>query len=990
MKCPICKKTIPDNSLKCPYCKTRTGLICKNCHTVNTIFDITCKKCGEEILKLCPECSCVNFPNAVLCRKCGYKFEEPVKIHRIAPKNSEPNKEKVEALSQEDIEKILPQILLTGGKKIISLSGSRGVGKSFVLARVINKLKDKQFVWFYGKCTPITQLTPGGLIQDIIFNLFNLPNFCINSNKFKKDATKLFRNKFPYLSNEEIADFLNFLYPSVFGFFEDIAERKTKTYNFLNKIFDNIILYSKFVIVVDNFDSIDGLSYEFLHNYVKKDSVFKDLKLLLIYSDAKPSKGYFNFSENGNDDIYFDMRLAPFNRVKMMQFLQQKQSKNSEFPEMDDAERELVLAQSLGNPAYIEQACGLRLDSQIADRPFELPQSYEDLVAKRICFLSVINKEAYTFIMGSAILGDKINLNLVKQIFDYSDEQFENIITYLQKMNFIAPLNDIFYQFKDLLLWETILNVAKNDEQYVQLNTKVCNALENFTPNSNAIFGIIAQNIKNPRLALDIWTRNTRLSAYIGDMSLYSISQKQCLALINELDETSTLKIRYNISERLGKLLTDYNPSEAMDYLPDAIANARALNDIPREIELLGYMTKCCRQSGNYLGNVECVDSVLEILDPQKKLETVFVKCSKLQSLLAIGNCGQIINMIDTEILPVFEEILGQPYTRTDFSVPFVIETWLKVYLVLARALVMQGNDRSFEILTVLFDILERNNYQDEQFICRCKLTLAMADTMKGDFTASEKILEEIMKQYEADGMDEESVVYWNSINIINNFLRRKYKDIQQDLFHVVTYANNCGDNFTKNVMKSLLGKFFKDGDKVKQAMDIYNDQIAYFSKEKMALGALLTWYLIADATLVTEGPYAAFEIASQALEVAQNPKIDNYFFAVLMRIVMAKCNMATSDYDSAKMHIETAIEIARKYNMNDLLSRLYLLYGKYLQEMGLARSPKQRDYLAGAKKMFDYASDLVRQTRNNHVHFQIEEAKNVFRSFTAVNGIKV
>lgn len=45
------QKTIPDNALKCPYCQARTGLICKNCNTVNSIFDFTCKNCGTEILK---------------------------------------------------------------------------------------------------------------------------------------------------------------------------------------------------------------------------------------------------------------------------------------------------------------------------------------------------------------------------------------------------------------------------------------------------------------------------------------------------------------------------------------------------------------------------------------------------------------------------------------------------------------------------------------------------------------------------------------------------------------------------------------------------------------------------------------------------------------------------------------------------------------------------------------------------------------------------
>ena len=47
MKCPVCKKSIPDDTLKCPYCKARTGLVCKNCNTVNSICDFKCKNCGK-------------------------------------------------------------------------------------------------------------------------------------------------------------------------------------------------------------------------------------------------------------------------------------------------------------------------------------------------------------------------------------------------------------------------------------------------------------------------------------------------------------------------------------------------------------------------------------------------------------------------------------------------------------------------------------------------------------------------------------------------------------------------------------------------------------------------------------------------------------------------------------------------------------------------------------------------------------------------------
>ena len=984
MKCPICKKTIPDESLRCPHCKTRTGLICKNCHTVNKITDIACKQCGEEILKLCPECNCVNFPNTNICRKCGYQFPVQQKIKRVSPVKVNSHIADPKRLSQAEAESLLEKTILDDNKKIISLSGTRGIGKSYVLSKVIQKLQGEQLTWFYGKCTPITQFTAGGLIQDILFNFFNLPNFCINNEKFTKDAVKLFQSKFPYLNNEEIHDFLNFLYPSNFGMFEEIGERKNKTFDLLNKIFDNIVLYSKFIIIADNFDSVDGLSYEFLNSYIKKESIYKDLKLLLLYSGDRPSKGYFNFEDS---DIYYDMHLIPLDRAGMREFLTKKETVKEYFPNITDAERELIFAQSKGNCAYLEQAFAYKFDTQVADCEFELPETYEDLVAKRIYMLSVLNKEAYMFISTAAILGDKINLDLIQQIFAYDDNTFEGVITYLKNMNFIIPLNDIFYQFKDLLLWETILNVAKDDIQYVELNTKICNALATVIPNSNAVFGRIAQNIKNPKLALDIWTRSTRLAAYIGDKSLYAISQKQCLALINELDDNATLKIRYNISERLGKLLTDYNPSEAMDYLPDAIENARNQENIPKEIELLGYMSKCCHDTGNYLGNIECVDRVLEDVPQDNKLSIALVKCSKLKSLLAIGNCGQIINMVDNEIVPVFENILSVPYARKDISFDVVTESYLKSKLVLAEALIMQGNDRSFDVLTKLFDLVERNNVQIPDFEYQCKLALAHANSMKGDFETSDKLLEGLMNDHEKQAMSDSSVVKWNYINILNNILRHKYKDIQEDMFHVVTYAHNTGDNFTKNIIKSLLGKVFKDTGKVDNALNIFNEQIAYFSKEKMAIGALLTWYLIAEAKIESES-YEAVDIATKALEVAQNPKIDNYFFAVLLKVVLAKASIKTSDYTTAKMNITDAIQIAKQYGMNDLLSRLYLLYGKYFQELGLSQSDDQKKYLEGSKKMYELAENLVKQTKNSHVHIELEQAKNVLKSFAGVNGV--
>lgn len=988
MKCPICKKIIPDNTLKCPYCKTRTGLICKHCHAVNSIFDIVCRKCGEEILRLCPECGTVNLPNARHCRNCGFSFvEKPKKVKAVTPETSSPLEYPAKFVSQKIAKSMLERGILSG-KKIFSLSGARGIGKSVVVSQIMADLQNDGFFWFYGKCTPITQLTCGGLIQDILFNIFNLPNFCINSIKFKKDATRFFQNEFPYLSMNEVYDFLNFLYPARFGTFEDLLKNKEKTFKLLNKIFDNIIQNNKFIFVIDNFDNIDGFSYEFLNTYIRKDNVWNSLKILLIYNEIKPVKGYFNTKEP-EKTTYLDVSLAPFTPEQMIEYIKMRETSDENFPKLNDTERRAMLINAKGIPAYLEQALCYKSDCSKNNKEFFLPDKYDGLISARLDILRHINKVAYVTLIASAVLGDKINLNLIKQIFEFTDNQFEEIVAYLEKLNFITPLNDIFYRFKDLLLWETIVKTAKSDARFVEINTKICNALANFTLNSNAIFGIMAQNLKHPKLALDIWTRNTRLAAYVGDTNLYAISQKQCLALINELDDSETLKTRYNICERLGKLLADFNPVEAMDYLPDAIDNAHKENDVAKEVELLGYMASCCQKTGNYFGNVECVDTVLGKISQKSDLDIALVKCTKLPSLLTIGNCGEVINMIDNEIMPVFDGYLGKPYTKEDIPLDFLYESWLKTYLVLANALILQGNDRSFEILTIIFDIIERNSVSDENFIAKCKIALAFANTVRGDINSSEKILEESLKLYR-QSMDNETIIRWNLVNILNSFAKKHYEGLQEDLFQIVTFANNNNDEFTKNILKSLLGKIFKDNNQTKKALEIYNDQITYFSNEKMAIGALLNWYLIADATLVTSGPAAAQEIAMQALEVAENPKIDNYYFGVLFKMIIAKCAITTGDFELAKMYVETGIQTAKRYNMNDLLSRLFLVYGKYFQELGLNNSPNQTEYLTASAKMYSKATELVKLTRNNIVHIEIEKAKNVLKIFCQKNEIKL
>jgi ribosomal protein L40E/tetratricopeptide (TPR) repeat protein len=985
MKCPVCKNNIAHDALKCPYCKTRTGILCTSCKHVNPVGQLKCTQCGQELLKICKKCNGVNFPTALKCRKCGADFGESGN-----KKNKPPQKDNSliftpKFYSFKDGLEILTNALSNKNIKIVSITGEKGGGKTSVLYSAIKKIEDKNIC--LGKCTPLTQLTPGGVIQDMLLNLFSLPNFGIDNPELKKNANEFFSKEFKFLQPPEISDLMNFIYSFNDGNYEDIIINKKRTYSILSKIFEAFISSGRFIFIVDNFDFIDGFSAEFITNLIRKEKNWNNLKFILLYNNPKPVCGLFGL-DNKNLSSFADINLKP---VTESEFDTEIQLNINQDIEISERERELILEKSAGNFAFIQQAISYAFDCKITDKAFVLPEDFSQLVKDRLDILKKSNKTAYKVLCTSAILGDKININLVREILAFNESEFNDVINYLEISKFIRKFDEIYYEFNNLLLWETILKNITRDSEFDDINVKIGKAISVFNLNTNATMAMIAHNLHQTRMSFDIWTKTTRLAAYIGDINLYVIAQKQCLALLNEFNEAETIKIRYNISEKLGKLLSEYDPDEALEFLPDAISNARANNDEVKEIELLGYLALCCSKIGNYFGNVECVDNVLKKLKEGQELEKAMIISAKLQALLDIGNCGEVISLADNDVLPVLNQYLSKPRLNKLFPLGLLFDTWLKVYLVLATALALQGNERAFEVLKNLFAIIDKHKINDKQLIAKAKIVQAYAYTMRGNIPTSMKLLQDIDSHYRDSFMDEVSVSRLNLVYIINKFLTNDKTDLKEDLFEAVTFANNAGDNFTKNILKTLLGKVFKDDNKAQHALEIYNEQVTYFAKEKMALGALLGWYLIADATIVTENSKSAIDIASQALEITLNPSIENYFFAVNLRLVLAKAYMNIADFTTAKINIEEGLKLAKKCKMHDILSRLYLLYGKYYLDIGKVAAQNQIEYLRGAAVMFEKSMELiVKETQNQYIKDLLNFEKEKLNDFCTQNSIKL
>ena len=997
MICPKCKKTIPEQALKCQYCGIKIATFCKKCNTYNSIYNLNCVNCETPLLKICPSCKSVNFPNAEICRKCGQEFEQKTKNEQISentstiqPSNhSTPNTDTqtlsydLELYSQQKAKEILINGLLSTDQKIIALNGQKGIGKSIVLKSALHELKDREITWLLGECSAITQLSPCGLIQDILLMFFNISNFCSDGPQLKKESQKFFQTEFPTLTNEEIFKLLNLLYPTNTDYFENIFKNKEKTFTFLNKVFKTIIERNKTVLVIENFDMIDGFSYEFLHNLLNIESTTKPFKLLLTYNEIRPARGYL-YSEKLSDEFYLDISLNTFDKNQMNSFVDQYFSKD----ECPNQIKEQLFKACAGNPALLEQLVSLIIDFKTKTNSFEIkfPIVFEDVIKMRLDFLKE-NINAYKLLSLACIQGVKFHPSIINEILKLEENEFQSILNLLQELNFIMQVNEYSYAFKNSTVWSNIFDVIKKDENFDLFNNNLFAVYSNYTLSSNSIMAVISQNLDQDLSAFTFWTENIKLASAIGDTNLYAISQKQCLILIENLEHVNNSLIKNNIYERLGKLLSKSNPKEAIEYLPGAILNAKSLENTIKEMELTGYLASCCINLGDYYGTLECIDSAISKLDYGFELEIAMLKSRKSDALLNIGNCGELINLIDNDILPVFDKyITAKPHKN--ISVKSLYITWLGTYLALANALIFQGNNRSFEVLSTLFDLLQKNNFNDKLFICKAKLALAFANTIKGDIKTSEDILSEIIKTYKTDIMDNEAISRWNLINILNNFIHKKYVGIKEELFQVVTFANNINDNFTKNILKTLLGKLFKDEENTKRAIEIYDEQITYFSKEKNAIGALLTWYLIAEACLITEGPDKCLDVAQKALNVAQSPKINNYLFIILCNKVIAEAYITQAEYELAKVHIEKAILIARKFELSNLLADLYLLYGKYLQDIALVKTDIQFDCVSGASKMYRKASLISKEIKNNYLLTKIEKSKSVLNSFCQLNGI--
>ncbi|MBR5303784.1 MAG: hypothetical protein IKU37_03045 [Candidatus Gastranaerophilales bacterium] len=894
--------------------------------------------------------------------------------------------------------------------RAISVNAQRGAGKTHLLNDLYNKLylaKPENTVVFHAQCSALTQVSPYGLIQSFFATLFNCPSVLredFNIQGFEKKV--LDRLQLDKIDIEKLETLANIIYPMKKDFFENILINKEITYRYLKDVFDYIKQKKNVIFIIDDFDLIDESSYGFLKYLVNENYFERDAKMVLGYKNQHSISMYFQTSKLNNNNC-LNISLRSYNTSESKIFIKKVLGEDCEIPNEILSH---IAYNAQGNIAYIEQMLQYLFERKIIvlqDKivkfnkeyiDMQIPNTLEKCFCERLEFLKENNEKEYIFLNVASLLGDKLDYRLLAGIFQLTENEFFEIVGFLDKKGYLKRKVDDIYGFKNSLTWSYCYIKAKEEDLIKEDAKKLLLELSDKTISTPLICPILAQVIGNKELAYNLWTKNLQYASYIGDINIYAMAQKQSLILLENVKLDSFEYTKNNICERLGKLIYDKNPIEAKDYLSNAIAAAQKNNDTNKIIELSGFLVKSAYLTQDYTGVVEVVDNVLNFFSKADKtekrstteLQIALIKTRKLEALLKLGSWQEISSLVNTEITPTLEKHLNFFSKHKWISQTEIFYAWIESNIILAQSYAQQGSATAFELISEIDKVLQKEKGVRVD-VLRVKLAFAdaMANTSRGFFDESDAILQNMAKEYTYIVDSPDFVCDWNIISLINKILRYDFDTVKEDLFEATTYANNYDNEVAKNFTKTLLAFVMLEEKSYVKAIEIATEQMQYFSSKKIAFGALLAWYISAAATAVNKADTYCIEICEKAVKICENAQNNNHYFKILFQELLAKAYLQLNDRENAQMYCDLALQSANAQELLYLQVKLNTLKAMIAQEKIADLSDnKKPEYAQNVIKMYDKTIDLSKKLNLvNHTR-KIEKKLTSFKAHCQLNRI--
>lgn len=886
-------------------------------------------------------------------------------------------------------------------KHIIAVTGPEGSGKSAILKQTSEYLVEKGYLSLYGSCNQLVKITSFGFFQDVFLRLMGFPPYTTDAKTFMIDFKKSsFSKAFSFLSEKELRIFLNILYPSLKDVFDNIIVNKMKIFSILEKIIKSFLKNNNVLILIDNFELLDGASYDFIVYMMQQGFFNNRVKLLVASIGNKDIKNCFELSSE-EEKLFETINIEKLNKQELLERVERTALIRLENVLREEEINELVI-KSDGNAIRMEQEIALLIDTgylEIKDgrvivnpqnKPSNSPKTFEELIKQRI---NVNSPSIKNVLFMAAIMGYRFAIEILKQAVSMPEGQAEQTIKFLIQNNFIQNVDSYTCEFKSLTIWELIYKEAKEDLFYKENAKKLYNTLKPLTLSSNLLQLISCEEALSGLEEFNIWNKTANLTARLGDTNLYVIVIKKCLELMGKNDIPDSEKIKQIKYEEMGKLLCEKSPNEAFKCLSTVLYSYIKEADIKKIIDISSYFVKSCYLTGRFLGVVEAVDEVLKSLKVPEinasALDIALIKTRKLNALLNIGNCEQIINIAEEEIIPEIDKNIENNQIDNDYK-NIILNAWFNTKIILAKAYAIQGNSKVNKVISDINGAIDKYNYNSEYYRLNARIIEALGKTIEGDIHKSNEILNNISIEYQTKVMEPSLLAWWNLVNIANRILTKQFENLKNDLYELGVFSNNINEHFIKNIVKLILGFILKQEGDLKKAEEIYNEQIEYFAKEKIAIGALLTWALMVRKYIDDGDVDKAQENAVRSLAIAQSPKINNYLFTIYFQKLLAEIYLDKGDFAAVKMYLEKSIVIAKQFNLKYQLIGLYIDYAKYMQAMMKSMKIYSTVNVTVVNDAYQKAVLLAKETAIQSIIESALKEYSGFKTFCQLNSIEL
>ena len=879
-------------------------------------------------------------------------------------------------------------------KSVIAICGEEGMGKTTILNAVFNSLSQKQIMGLYSECSELTKIAPYGCIRNFLLRVLSLPDFHPNMSSFFSDKSKqLFSSNFPSLSSQEIVDFMNFLYPSINGDFKDLSNNKIKTYILLEKVFDSIFSRNNIIFAIDNFNLIDSSSYDFINHLIKINKINSKVKLIVTYHEHKAARYYFDENLINATTIFETLSINNMNEIQVSKLVQN-------FVNTENIPQEVlsvINTNGRGNIFFTEQYLALLFDVgyisvnqnlmsfNTAEHLPYAPNNIEEILKERLNVIQVneLKESLYT----ASVLGYKFDRNIFGEVMEFSPEETDSILKKLSELMYIQQSGQFEFSFKNMTSWNVIFDEAQTVPNFKPLCKKIYYTMGKYGLSNVTVKATIAKQRDEAETAFQSWKTAADTAAYLGDEYVYTVCSEQWL-IASGYSETSEQvnEAQIEVLENLGKIYTFEKPESASKYLVNPILYAQKQHNIPKMIELSAYMIKACDNNGNYNGIIETIDKIISSAQEIQPVDKAIILSKKMQALFFLGNCEEAINLANNDLLPVLENELSKNNESEQMEEMFSI--WFDVSMWLANTYSLQGNTQSMPHIANIEETLKMNNIQNNEYLIRLKLGKAFAQVVLGNVNDCFATLNEL-KEIDFNSYKN----YKSQYNLILSFAKiitGQSENLKQKLFEYAMYSDNNYDTFGKHMFKLMFAKLLLTSGDYQKSIEIFNEELNFFAKEKIVTGALISWMYISKINLLTGTVEAAENMALKALEVAQNPKFSQYHISVYLQKLIAEINISKGDFDVAKMYIEKGMLIAKQFGLELSKIELYKLYIQLLQQIFVNPEVDKLEVINKINQLYKMILTSAKNINSTVIVSEVQKDYSEFLNYCQQNSINL